>query len=328
MSLLERYLLALRPLLPQQGREDILRELSDNILSQMEEKQEELGRPLTDSEQAEVIKRHGHPVVAAARYGKRHYLIGPDWFPFYWLILRLAGATALVIRTIIALVTVLSGPNSSEALASALVEIPFVLVPVFCWVTAVFVAFEWFAPNLPCSGQASWSPQSLPIKGAQFRAIPRPNSVAEVAFGTIAALWWAAVPGAPWLILGPGVNFMNLAPIWTTLHWPVLLLTIAGVLQAWVNLFRPELTRTRAAVRLIALTASFAVGCVLLAAGYWVIPITGVSGAPAVAAIVNRVVLTCIAAGLMISGGMLVWECVQYFRGTLVGSSLRMAPRS
>jgi hypothetical protein len=327
MSLLERYLLALRPLLPQQGREDILRELSDNILSQMEEKQEELGRPLTEVEQAEVLKRHGHP-VAAARYGKRHYLIGPDWFPFYWLILRLAGASALVIRTIIALVVVLTGPNPPEALAGALVEIPFVLVPVFCWITAVFVAFEWFAPNLPCSGKASWNPQSLPVTGAQYRAIPRPNSAAEVVFGTIAALWWAAVPGAPWLILGPGVKFMNLAAIWTTLHWPVLLLTIAGVLQAWVNLFRPELTRTRAAVRLIVLAASFAVGSLLLAAGYWVIPITGVSEAPAVAGIVNKVVLSCIAAGLMISGGMLVWECVQFFRGTLVGSSLRMAPRS
>ena len=77
MDLLERYLQSIRTFLPRKAQDDILRELSENILSQMEEKEAELGRPLTEAEQEEVIKQHGHPIVVAARYGRRQYLIGP-----------------------------------------------------------------------------------------------------------------------------------------------------------------------------------------------------------------------------------------------------------
>ena len=52
-----------KPLLPRETRGDIVQELSDNMLSQMEEKAEDIDRPLTEPEQAEVIKKHGHPVV-------------------------------------------------------------------------------------------------------------------------------------------------------------------------------------------------------------------------------------------------------------------------
>ncbi len=120
MTLLERYLQILGPLLPRKGREDILREISEDILSEMDEKQEELGRPLNAAEQEKIIQRRGHPVVAAARYRSLQYLIGPDWFPIYWLILRIAGGGALIVRTIVALVTILAGRDPSGAVAGRL----------------------------------------------------------------------------------------------------------------------------------------------------------------------------------------------------------------
>ena len=47
MDLLERYLNAVRFFLPQKNQDDIVRELSENLISQMEDRQEELGRPLS-----------------------------------------------------------------------------------------------------------------------------------------------------------------------------------------------------------------------------------------------------------------------------------------
>ena len=44
MELLERYLHAVRTYLLRRRKDDIVRELGDNILSQMEDKAEELGR--------------------------------------------------------------------------------------------------------------------------------------------------------------------------------------------------------------------------------------------------------------------------------------------
>jgi hypothetical protein len=43
MELIERYLQAVKFALPQEQREDIIKELRDNLLSQIEEKEAELG---------------------------------------------------------------------------------------------------------------------------------------------------------------------------------------------------------------------------------------------------------------------------------------------
>ena len=48
MNLLDRYLQAVRFFLPRRQQDDIVRELSENLLSQMEDRAEELGRPLTE----------------------------------------------------------------------------------------------------------------------------------------------------------------------------------------------------------------------------------------------------------------------------------------
>ena len=47
MELIERYLQALKFALPQKQRDDIIKELRDSILSQIEEKEAEVGHPLS-----------------------------------------------------------------------------------------------------------------------------------------------------------------------------------------------------------------------------------------------------------------------------------------
>lgn len=51
MELLDRYLQAVREYLLSSRRDDVVKELGDNILSQMEEGAAELGRPLSENEQ-------------------------------------------------------------------------------------------------------------------------------------------------------------------------------------------------------------------------------------------------------------------------------------
>ncbi len=149
------------------------------------------------------------------------------------------------------------------------------LVPVFCWVTGAFAAFEYFAPNVRLTSHGSWSVESLPMIGVQAAIARRQNAWAEIVFGTLAVLWWQAVPAAPYLMLGPAAKFMSLGPIWTTLHWPILLVTVAGVVQAWINLFHPELTAARASWRLVTHAAAFTIGCLLLRAGSWIVATNG-----------------------------------------------------
>src|SRR5215472_8645773 len=89
MNLLDRYLQAVRTYLPQSQQDDIVKELSENLRSQMEDEEASLGRPLNQEEVAGMLKKHGHPIVVAMRYRQSRYLISPTLFPVYWFALKI-----------------------------------------------------------------------------------------------------------------------------------------------------------------------------------------------------------------------------------------------
>ena len=62
MDLIDRYLKAVAAQLPAEERDDIVAELRDLILSRFEAREEELGRPLTEAEQLEILREVGHPL--------------------------------------------------------------------------------------------------------------------------------------------------------------------------------------------------------------------------------------------------------------------------
>ena len=105
MNLLDRYLQAVRFFLPRRQQDDIVRELSENLLSQMEDRAEALGRPLTEDEQADILRRHGHPMLVAGRYRSHQRLIGPAFFPIYVVALQAGLAVALLVTIIAATIT-------------------------------------------------------------------------------------------------------------------------------------------------------------------------------------------------------------------------------
>lgn len=88
MDLVDRYLSTLRFFLPKAQSEDIVRELSEEIRSQAQDKETELGRPLNQDEQASILSRYGHPLLTASRYRPQRYLVGPIVFPYYWLVIK------------------------------------------------------------------------------------------------------------------------------------------------------------------------------------------------------------------------------------------------
>src|ERR1700757_3721186 len=108
MDQVDRYMKAVAKALPEAQREDLIRELSEDIRSEMEDKQGELGRPLTEAEQQVLLKQRGNPLLLAARYRQDHrtlafgrQLIGPVLFPFYVKVLSFnLGLTFMVIATI------------------------------------------------------------------------------------------------------------------------------------------------------------------------------------------------------------------------------------
>src|SRR3990167_714762 len=93
MDLIDRYLAAVKRELPEAQREDVAAELRDLLLSETEEKEAALSRPLTGDELEAVLAGFGHPLTVAGRYRKVQHLIGPEMFPFWWFALKTTFAT-------------------------------------------------------------------------------------------------------------------------------------------------------------------------------------------------------------------------------------------
>ena len=245
MELLDRYLQAIRKYLPNRRQDDIIAELRANMESQIEDRESELGRPLTQGEFEDLLRKMGPPVVVASRYQPQQYLIGPTIFPLYIYVLRIALLWAFIITVLVSAV-ILPLVNQSNTVVESLFRVPGVLIQVAGWVTIVFAAIEFASTRYPkiCPPMDGitqmWHPQSLPPLEKDILRAGKPRSfalaVADVFFSALFLGWLLLVPRYPFLIMGPGVVYLKvgpftLAPVWTTFFWWVV--TLAMIQIAW-----------------------------------------------------------------------------------------------
>jgi len=247
MELLDRYLQAVKKHLPLRRQDDIIAELRANLESQLEDKEAQLGRPITTGEAEDWLRALGSPMMVAARYQPQQYLIGPTLFPMYWFVMRTVFLWATVIYSVVSGIVILLGPWHPNSVIEAVLRIPGVLVNSAVWVTLVFAAIEYalthFPEKLPpmkgcLTGE--WSPSSLPplekapVAGGKRRSFAQ--AVAEVIFGFFLLVWLLLIPKNPFLLLGPGVAYLqvapfSLAPVWITFYWLIVGLNVLQL--AW-----------------------------------------------------------------------------------------------
>lgn len=194
--------------------------------------------------------------------------------------------------------------------------------------TAAFAVFELCSSFFTLRGKKSWSPSSLPIIGIRSSAVSRTESVAQILFGAAFIVWWQAVPHAPYLLWGPAASIIAPAPIWTNLHWPIILLVAAAIVQACVDLTRPQLTPWRAKVHLAVQAAGLILLCLVLRAGEWVVMAPGVQDPGRYSGVVNtlnQILYFCLLVGLIVEGVRFVWRCLQQFQAHTVTHAAALA---
>ena len=263
--LLDRYLAAIARELPKAQAADITAELRDNLLSEIEEKQACLGRPLNRKELEALLIDFGHPLVIAARYRKTQYLIGPEIFPFWLATLRVVLAVAVAIY-LAGLVIRLAAAHEplTDALPQSLQTIWPGLFMVFGAVTAVFAIMERL------DGRAAlmrWSPRQLPPVRS-----PRPKRfdvAARMAMAVVFVLWWTGLIHFRDIAHTP--LRVDLAPIFATLYWPILAYYTAEILIGGMELARPAWTSLNACLSLAKNVAGALLLIYILRAGHWVV---------------------------------------------------------
>jgi hypothetical protein len=295
MELLDRYLQAVKKHLPWDRQEDIIAELKANLESQLEDKEGELGRPLTKVEAEAWLKEMGLPIQVAARYLPQRYLIGPAVFPMYWYVLKLACFWSLIIFTIVSAVQTFAGTTASDieflgiviripgisltTFLEILFRMPGVLIAVAAWVTLIFAAIEFgITHNPPICGPlagavSDWSPATLPPVDKNARKKPHSfaQAAAEVIFGFLLLVWVLLIPGHPWLLMGPGAlafhaSPFRLAPVWIQFYWCIVGLSVLQLAWNCVDLARESWHRPQPAKQIAKKALGLVPMVVLLAA--------------------------------------------------------------
>ena len=260
MELLNRYLQAVEFWLPKRQRQDIIAELSEDLRSQIEEKETELGRKLKDEEVEAVLKRCGSPLAVASRYLPQRYLIGPTLFPVYRFVLGVLVLGAVVPRFLIWLGFVIADPAHRGYMH---MENLWTTVLYFVFFTTVtFAIMEQSGVKLGTVD--CWSPRKLPpLRNPNH--IPRSSSLFEIATSMVCYVWFVRLfwPRPVIDFYGAGIA---LAPIWKRLFAVMVLSAVINLAIALVNLFRPYWTRPRASLRLLSDGLGAAAFCWLLKA--------------------------------------------------------------
>lgn len=256
MQLIDRYLQAVKFALPKSQRDDIIQELQDSLLSQVEEREAALGRPLSEDEQVELLKKMGRPMQLASRYRDQQGLIGPTVLPIYWKVLKAALGLALLAQVIAGILTAAAGRPLSASLAP-IFHYPSAALTVFAWVTLSFAGLHFFGGKIQCGEH--WDPRKLPgiVKGERKKG--RVESIASLVVGAIVAVWWLVGLRNPWLVFGPGAAFMTFAPVWLKLYPLFVVLGVAEVLRHTLELVRPYATQLHTIARLAIRTLSLLV---------------------------------------------------------------------
>ena len=270
MELIDRYLQAVKFWLPKNQKQDILAELSEDLRSQVEDREAELGRKLNESELADLLKQRGRPMMVANRYRPQQQLIGPALFPIYLFVLEAVGALYLApwIVTWIA-IAIFRAPHPGHSLLTSIGLFWTAFWPMAFFmigsITTVFAVLE--RVHNKSKFMEEWDPRKLPPV-RDPNQIPLSNSAAEVVGGLVFCIWWAGWVGGLWyptLIHFAGVS-ITLASSWRYFFWGFLILGAANTVASGVNLFRPYWTWQRASVRLASDGIGSALVCWLMKA--------------------------------------------------------------
>jgi hypothetical protein len=269
MDLLDRYLQAVRTYLPKGQQDDIIKELGENLRAQIEDRESELGRPLSEDELAAIVKKHGHPIVVASRYRQARHLIGPTLFPVYWLVMKII-LVVVAFSYGVAAIVMLAGNNPIAQVLGAVFSFVGAALPTFAWVTITFAVLDLC--NAKFHLLETWTkecnekfdPRKLPAvqrapEGLGAKPISRAKTAFELFWSVAFLLWWIRVEPIRRLALFTALGPVGLAdkipfhlgPAWNAVFVPVIVLTVLAIAQQIVTLLYPQRLTFYAVMRLI-----------------------------------------------------------------------------
>src|SRR5271154_4523214 len=335
MQLVDWYLQEVKRYLPAAQRDDILKELSANILGEMDDRESTLGRPLTEDEQIAILQQQGSPMVVASRYrnDQRSFtfgrvIIGPALFPLYAKILTLNLTITVVVSSIV---------MTTLGLHVGLTALFWPALLQFSIVTAIFAAIEQSQNKFHILDH--WNPRALPPVRDPLK-ISRANTFFEMFCNLVFVLCWLHVPGATYAVaymfLGPAVRYLEpvsadplvYAPAWQIFYLPILLFMLLSLAQQGLNFAFPCWTRNRLIARVSLSSLGLLLTFLLFRAGDLFLVNPDAANATQYASLavaINAVVHYSVLGGALITLCQIAWQIRRILRLTPQPSSVAAA---
>lgn len=275
MDVIDRYFRTLRILLPTDQQDDIIRELSEEVQSQVAEKEAALGRPLNTDEHAAIIGQYGHPLLTAARYRPQRHLIGPVVFPYYWIVLRIA-LVLVAIGHVLGAAVLLAGDTSAAQIGQLVETAIGTALKVAAWVTALAAAADF------CLARSrvfeKWNPlvsspqpqQARRVVATALASVPRVHhksplagpwqirttepSTTHLVIGVVVGVWWLAGLRFPYLFFGSGAAVLEWGPAMDRLYPVLVVAQLAMLVEQLTKYTRPDKTHLFQMARFVWLT--------------------------------------------------------------------------
>lgn len=244
MELVERYLQAIRFWLPKdQRQDDLVNELGEDLRSQIEEKEAELGHPVSEEDASEILKWCGAPMVVASRLGPNNYVIGPLLYPIYLFVLKMVLLWILVpiFLFIVAPATFASSHNLGTAISATIGGLWSGLFIAAGTITLVFAILERTPAQAAIT--CKWDPRKLPPLHPPEQKTSLSRSVCDMAFAYFGLIWLLLMPHYPFLILGPAAAFLKAAPALHVFYLFIVTLGVLALLRNTTIVMRPQWTR-------------------------------------------------------------------------------------
>jgi hypothetical protein len=227
------------------------RSFPEDLRSQIEDKEAELGHKLAEAEVEVILKRCGSPMAVAGRYLPQQSLIGPALFPIYRVVIRSLVLYFLLPWLLLWMgISVFSPDFRADHPGGALFAS---LEP--WWLACTYsLFFCTLAFALLDRSQArshlvnTWNPRSLPALRDPNR-IPRGATVFELTVSVATLVLWVEVGGFHRVFHVFGLD-VTLAHSWPYFFWALTTLSLGGIGIASLNLLDPHWTRLSAALRL------------------------------------------------------------------------------
>ena len=266
MTALDQYIRAVGVYLRgRHERRDVLAELRELLTAAIEEREAELGRPLTATEGEQILLAHGRPVDVAARYGGRSLglafgveVISGETFPPT----RRPRVGARHYDRRCSPRARQHGRHDAGRSTRALPA------------DRVRSGHRGIHRDRSVLAQR-WpgGPQTYILFPALHRrTIARGQSVSGLlVLGTV-GVWWAALPSHPVLLFGHAVDRLQPGPGPQAFYWPILALLAASLVQRTATLLRPDWSGLQFFTRLLTNGLMLAMVYPLAHSGPFIIP--------------------------------------------------------